>query len=394
MGQPPLKVAWISYFPVEWLPEIPEPLRDLPKLHPAPWQRVLVNEFQKRPEVKLDILVVRKHFPSHFTFQCGGATIHCLRAPQGWRRPSLFWVDTLLIRRCLKQVEPDLVHAWGTEDGAALIASRLRTPFLVTVQGIMQWCLQEMKKTADLRLAVVLERIALRRCHMVTAESNFSVNFLRQHYPHLEVHHVDVVPDTLFNRVERRPELRPMRFLFVGLLDVPKGGDLLLRSLSRLDLEFRVTVIGRPEQPFQRNMRAELGDQLWSRIDFKQNLTSELMAAEFGRTAIMICPTRVDTGPMVAKEAALAGVPVVGSSTGGIPDYIVPDKNGLLFPSGDLEGCCRALKMAIKHPLFSRGEVDAATLSRVRDQLAPSRMAQAFYDLYQQTAARGLASLK
>ncbi len=388
MGQQPLRVAWISYFPVEWLPDLPEPLRGLPKLHPAPWQRVLVKEFQGRSEIKLDILVVRKHFPHHFTFESGGATIHCLKAPRSWRRPSLFWIDTFLIGRCLKRVQPDLVHAWGTEDGAALIASRLRLPFLVTVQGIMEWCLQVMRKTLDLRLAVVLERIALRRCRTVTAESKFSVSFLRQHYPHLDVHHVDVVPDPVFSQVERRPELRPPRFIFVGALHEPKGADLLLRSLKSLNTEFRVTIVGRPLEPFQGRIRAEIGEELWSRIDFKQNLTSAQMAAEFTSAAMLVCPTRVDTGPMVAKEAALAGVPVVGSATGGMPDYILHGKNGLLFPSGDLKGCCAALQEALKHPLFGRGEVDSATLTRVRDQLAPVSMAGRFFELYRKLVGR------
>jgi len=30
MAKSPLIVAWISDFPVEWLPELPEPLRTLP----------------------------------------------------------------------------------------------------------------------------------------------------------------------------------------------------------------------------------------------------------------------------------------------------------------------------------------------------------------------------
>src|SRR5713101_6302999 len=132
-----LTVAWISYFPVEWLPDVPEPVQKLPRLHPAPWQRVLLQELQACPELKLHVLVVRKSFERHFCFERQGVTFHCLEAPGGWRRPSLFWVDTLLIRRRLREVRPDLVHAWGTEDGAVLVASRLPYPFLATVQGLM-----------------------------------------------------------------------------------------------------------------------------------------------------------------------------------------------------------------------------------------------------------------
>jgi len=45
------------------------------------------------------------------------------------RAATLHWVDTLLIRRALRQIQPDLVHAWGNERGAALVATRLKISF-------------------------------------------------------------------------------------------------------------------------------------------------------------------------------------------------------------------------------------------------------------------------
>ena len=38
MGERPLSVAWISDFPIEWLSEIPQELRHLPRRHPATWK--------------------------------------------------------------------------------------------------------------------------------------------------------------------------------------------------------------------------------------------------------------------------------------------------------------------------------------------------------------------
>ena len=45
----------------------------------------------------------------------------------------------LLIGRILKRVRPDVVHAWGTENGAALVAGRLGYPSVVTMQGLLTW---------------------------------------------------------------------------------------------------------------------------------------------------------------------------------------------------------------------------------------------------------------
>jgi glycosyltransferase involved in cell wall biosynthesis len=69
---------------------------------------------------------------------------------------------------------------------------------------------------------------------------------------------------------------------------------------------------------------------------------------------------------------------------GGLPDYIVDGKNGLLFPSGDADACADALRRALQHPLFREGAVDKATLASVRQQLSPRKMADSFLRLYRE----------
>ncbi|MGH7972440.1 MAG: glycosyltransferase family 4 protein, partial [Limisphaerales bacterium] len=193
--RPPLTVAWISYFPIECLPQLPEELRDLPKLHPATWQRVLLDELRARTDLKLHVFAVRKHFPRHQTFEWEGVTFHCLKVPGGFRTLSLFWWETLLLRPRLKALRPDLVHAWGTERGAAMVASRLRYPYLVTMQGLLEWYLQQVDLGRVMRLESRLERISLKRASVVTVESRFGVDWLRRHYPHLEVRQAEHAPN-------------------------------------------------------------------------------------------------------------------------------------------------------------------------------------------------------
>jgi glycosyltransferase involved in cell wall biosynthesis len=381
-----VKVAWISYFPVEWLSHIPEPLTRLPRQHPATWQRVLLKEFEQAQGLSLDIIIVRKFFDRDYHFERNGVRFHCLRVPGGWRRPSFFWVDTLLIRRCLHAIQPDLVHAWGTEDGAGLVASRLPYPFVTTLQGLMQWYLRETKPTIHLLLAAVLERFALRRSRTVTAESNFAVEFIRNRYPRLNVQRVEVVPDSRFHHVIRKPHTRPVRFLFVGFLGFPKGGDLLLRALAQCDFDFRLVVVGSADQKLLSSFKPELPKELWGRVEYKQGLDTAQMSDEYSAATMMICPTRVDTGPMVVKEAVVAGLPVIGSRIGGIPDYIIPGKNGILFPSGDLTALVQGIRAAIAHPLLSKGLVDPNALHSKREELSPQRMAQAFLKMYAATS--------
>src|SRR6185503_7103047 len=168
MAAHPLTVAWFSYFPVEWLSDVPEPVTRLPRQHPASWQRVLLTEFEKNPALRLHVIVLRKQFERNLTFERNGVTFHLVKTPGGLRAPSLFWVDTILIRRVLRSVKPEVVHAWGTEQGAALVAERLGYPRVTTIQGLISWYSKVSPPSWHDRVAGLLENYALRRVPLVT----------------------------------------------------------------------------------------------------------------------------------------------------------------------------------------------------------------------------------
>ncbi|HEV2394414.1 MAG TPA: glycosyltransferase [Verrucomicrobiae bacterium] len=385
-----LKIAWISSFPIERLSEVPEMLRGLPPLHPSSWQRVLLDGFQSRADLKIHVLAVRRQFPRLMSFESDGVTFHCIKIPRGMRTLSLFWWETLRIRRCLRQIRPNLVHAWGTERGAALVASRLHYPYLVTMQGLLEWYQQQVPGDWLFRLEARIERIALRRASVVTTESTFGVNWIREHHPHLKVLQVEHAPAWVFHRVQRQPITKPIQFLYVGSLLPLKGTDLLLRALDKIrdDLDFRLTMVGTPAPGFIEQIKTATSKSLWDRVNLRRGLSPPEVAAELARTTMLLFPTRADTSPNAVKEAVVAGVPVIGSAVGGINDYVVPEKNGLTFPVGDLDAFLEAIRRAVSHPLFSQGAVNAETLANMRSYLSPLKMADGFVGAYREVLGR------
>lgn len=96
-------------------------------------------------------------------------------------------------------------------------------------------------------------------------------------------------------------------------------------------------------------------------------------------------PARVDNSPNAVKEAVVAGVPVVASDIGGIPDFVTPGQNGVLFKSGDLKEFIQAIRQACNHPLFRFGRVAPESLTAARAYLSPARMGERFLEAYQAT---------
>ena len=385
MLRKPLSVAWISDFPVEWLPEVPDPLKHLPRRHPATWQIVLLSEFEKDPSLRLHIVLLRHNIERPFSFDRNGVTFHVLKAPVWFRVASVFWADTLLIRSLLSKIKPDLVHAWGIEKGAGLIACRLGYPHVMTVQGLLCWYKEKIPLSRYDRFTERLERYSLPRAPVVTTESRFAVKFLLERFPSLRIQQAEHAPNQAFHRLVRRPQTTPIHFITVGGLGYRKGTDMLFKALEQLGtrVPLKLTVVTDPTPAYEATLRQSVSPEFWSKVEFRHHILPHEVARELETPTMLVLPTRADTSPNAVKEAAVAGLPVVASSVGGIPDYIFPDRNGVLFPPGDMDAFVRALDSACSHPLFSRGQVEPETHAKVREYLSPERMARNFLKAYE-----------
>jgi glycosyltransferase involved in cell wall biosynthesis len=306
------------------------------------------------------------------------------------RTLSLFWWETLQIQKSLRVLRPDLVHAWGTERGAALVASRLSYPSLVTMQGLLEWCQEKVDVDFYGRLEARLERVSLRRASRVTAESRFAVSWLQQRYPALQVKQIEHAPNRLFHNLERRPVLEPVQFLYVGTACRLKGTDLLVLALDRLKerFDFQLTIVSGEAADFVAQLKNMTSAALWQRIRVLTNLSQDEVGQLVSQATIMLFPTRVDNSPNSVKEAVVAGLPVVASAIGGITDYVVDGKNGITFTAGDIDAFTKSIHSAVEHPLFGRGCVDTTALSEMRKYLSAGAMASRFLEAYRSLRAQ------
>jgi len=387
----PLTVAWISDFPVEWLADAPQSVQRLPRQHPAMWEMVLLGELENNPALRLHVLVLRSGIERSFSFQRNGVTFHLIKYRAGTRTPSFYWIDTMLIRRALDGIQPHVVHAWGNEKGAGLIATRCKFPYLITVQGLFAWYRKYIQMTIYDKISILAEKFSLSKARHVTAESKFAIEFIRQQHPHLNIHQIEHAPNWLFHQIDRQPVSQPIRFLTLGTTGRRKGTDLLLMALNDLvsELSFHLVVIGRPDESFLAPLRKSLSPELWRRVEFKADLRPAEVSGELRTATILLFPTRVDNSPNAVKEAVVAGLPVVASEVGGIPDYVYQGQNGILFATGNLAHFTDAIRQACQHPLFRTGCVAPESLQRSRAYLSPARMGERFLQTYRVVSGAG-----
>jgi D-inositol-3-phosphate glycosyltransferase len=77
--------------------------------------------------------------------------------------------------------------------------------------------------------------------------------------------------------------------------------------------------------------------RLQQNVIFLGRITQELKVLLFGISSVFVLPSYYETFGLVALEAMAAGVPVIGTKVGALPDIIQSGFNGYLFESGNSE---------------------------------------------------------
>lgn len=140
--------------------------------------------------------------------------------------------------------------------------------------------------------------------------------------------------------------------VFVGELRKLKGVDVLLQALAdvRRTLPCRLVVVGAgPDEAEFKALAHTLG--LDGAVEFAGAMPAR-KAFALGRALVL--PSRAESFPYVALEAAGAGLPLIASDVGGIPE-IVAGTDTVLVPPGDPKALALAIADVVGSPSVARG---------------------------------------
>jgi glycosyltransferase involved in cell wall biosynthesis len=121
----------------------------------------------------------------------------------------------------------------------------------------------------------------------------------------------------------RRDAMRPARLIHVASLNRVKDQTMLLRalaSLARSGVSFEVDVVG--EDTLQGQVQALAKDLgLATKVRFRGFLPHRLLRPLVEAADLMLISSRHETGPVAVLEAAVAGVPTVGTAVGHLAEW-------------------------------------------------------------------------
>lgn len=299
----------------------------------------------------------------------------------------------------LDDFKPDVVHIFGTEFPHTLAMIRaFGNPdrVLLGIQGIcsviareyMADIPEEVQKTVTLRdrlkddsimqqqekykIRGEHEREAIMLAGNITGRTNFDKSETAAINPDARYYHMNETMRPCFYMGKWSEKKAEPHRIFLSQGDYPlKGFHFVLNAMPRLlekypDAHLYVAgnnIIGRGESKYPYFMRASAYGKyvksLISKGHLKKKITmvgmlnDQEMKEQFLKCSVFVCPSVIENSPNSLGEAMLLGVPIAASRTGGIPDMVSENKDGVLFEKGNVDDIVRAILQIWDEPVIA-----------------------------------------
>jgi glycosyltransferase involved in cell wall biosynthesis len=185
------------------------------------------------------------------------------------------------------------------------------------------------------------------------------------------------------------PEMIPSRvgrdrvqFLFLGRIDENKGAFLILQAFGALTRELRararLVFAGDGEVEKLRTLSREHQDA----VDVHAWVDTEERDALLAASDVFVLPSYREGVPMALLEAMAAGLPVITTPVGGIPDVVADGREGFLIKPGDVDALRGAMSILIEEE-FRRLQLGKRARLRAAD-FDMNHFAAELGDIYRQ----------
>lgn len=378
--RPRKKIAVLCIFPLHFLKGFGA--RFKPEGHYATWLPPIAESWQSQAEFEIHWLTGSDLVHEPATCREINQTFHVYPIASQGRATSLYHGDRREIQKILGKIQPDLVHAWGTEDVCGFAGVRSGYPCLLSMQGIHTNLIRHGFHPPRVYFQALLEAYCLSRADWVTVESEWGMKKIRTFRRDKPIEIVEYGVHGLFFGARRNPLPYPPTFLFVGTICPQKGIQDCVEAFRDPRLAgARLEIYGSGNPRYLASLKAiSPTNVIWKGRQDPKTILAALETA-WG----LVLPTRADTSPNVVKEARVVGVPIITSRQGGQTEYVANEEDGFLVPCGKISLLAEAL-VNLSASFKQVERMGKLGTLRYRERLTSERTAASFLNLYQKIA--------
>jgi glycosyltransferase involved in cell wall biosynthesis len=296
------------------------------------------------------------------------------------RRPSLSDLRAIIqAGEICRSINPDIIHGHGAKGGAfsRLLAHRIAAHSIYTPHG---GALHYNPLSLSGLVYFALERLLRPNTDAMIFESQFSARAYEQKIGPIpcsyKVIHNGVSEAELALTAKNDEKVN---FLFLGEFRKLKGLDIFLKAAALVNKEKSIRIIiagyGRESKNIGSQIK-ELG------LDGIIEISPPIFPASNAllRTDCMIVPSRAESLPYIVLEAAAAGIPLIATNVGGIPEIFGPYSDQLIPPESP-DALAREMLRALEQP-HAKQELATKLQTRISSSFLVNNMGRdinAFY---------------
>ena len=370
-----MRVAILSSFPLHTLED--SPIQFSAGQHATSWLVDLPEAFTSLGSLEMHWITLSDQVEKQISFPAHGGTFHVLPTSKTGRASSFYVKDRQKIQKCLQKIWPDVVHGWGTEDvyGWATVTSGF--PHLLSMQGIMSYYSLKNRMHPRDYFQALMELYCLRKAQTVTVESRWGAEIVKRRRGNRPIEIVEYGVRKSFYEVDWHPQEQNPYAIFVGTLHPRKGIEDLVAAFGRMDVRYRLKVIGRGDAEYVKELQRRSTDN----IEWLGEQSLGEVQKEMSEAWCLVLPTRADTSPNVVKEARVIGLPVITTQNGGQASYVRDGEDGYFVECGDVMGLVEKLRIVLGS-LATTEKLGKVGQKRYRELFTAEQTSYVFSDMY------------
>lgn len=305
------------------------------------WLYCLYEALATSDDFDVHWIVINKSIKGKDILTAGNQTFHIL---PGSRQMiglcTAYLHDRYVVSSCLKQIKPDIFHAWGTERFYGLAAKDYKKgKTLLSVQGLLKAYMRRADLPLFLKLQSLYETGVLTSVDYITTESPWARDCVLDAAPYADVTLWDYAVESSFYSTTRNLQPSPCCLLACTNSKI-KNVSLAISAFSRPELQHI--------KLFMAGIRSEDFSGLPDNIVPMGPVNRAEMAKLLSETWCLVHPSLADTGPTILKEARVAGVAAVVTSECGAKQYVQHGESGFIIPPHDEQALVDAVLQVTK----------------------------------------------
>lgn len=364
-----MKILWLTNIP---LPTISEEM-NLPTLNVGGWLIGLSNDLKYNDDIELNICFPVDNIPNIITKEKEKIAYHAI--PRKIADPTKY--DNEIennFSKLLENIDPDVVHIWGTEfpHSLAMVNACKGRKVIISIQGlcsiyathyyanlpnevIKRFTIRDLIKQDNIAIQKrkfekrgAFEIEAIKNVNHIIGRTNWDKACTSQINPNANYYFCnETLRDEFYNHswdIEKCEKfsifLSQGEYPIKGLHYFLEALPLIIKQYPRVHLYIAGTNISKSDSLKDKFRLSSYGkhirdlirsNHLENHITFTGGLNEKQMCDRYINSHLFICPSSIENSPNSLGEAMILGVPSIASDVGGVTDMLRNKEEGFVY---------------------------------------------------------------